>query len=175
MASVANNEANVERATVPGASAICYLALRIARLSWFDADTVCGSRDWPYLWKESTPAIHTVDREVRNDGRSSLRRANELEYVGEAFTTGQKLSARKFISGQLARTLLLGVVSLVMYLAIFTNQAAVTKYYTGGGVFALVVVTTAVAFALVHGTFASRILEGLLFRTANREKDRGGH
>lgn len=66
-----------------------------------------------------------------------------------------------------------GVLSLIMYLAIFLNQDLVTRYFTSGGVFSLVIVATALAFALVHGTFASHVLENLRFKAANQQE--GGH
>lgn len=175
MGSVASNQADVERPTVSGVTALHGIARRIARLSSFDFDAVSASPDWPYLWKKSTPAVVASDQLVSKDAVFPVRSTNELDHANEALAAGRRVSARTIVNAQLAKTLLWGVVSLVMYLAILTNQATVTKYYTGGGVFAFVVVATALAFALVHGTFASRILEGLLFRAANRDKNGGGH
>lgn len=52
-----------------------------------------------------------------------------------------------------------GVISLTMYLLVFLNQDTVTEYFTKGGAYAIVVVITALAFALIHGSFANYLLE----------------
>ena len=59
----------------------------------------------------------------------------------------------------LVRAILFGAFSLSAYLLIFLNHETVTEYFTRGGVYTLAVVGTAVAFSLIHGTFANYILE----------------
>ncbi len=57
------------------------------------------------------------------------------------------------------RVLFWGAVSAGMYVLVFLNQGAVTDHFTRGGVFALVVVVTALAFSLIHGSFANYLLD----------------
>lgn len=81
------------------------------------------------------------------------------------------LPANHDLRKRMTRIISWGVFSVIIYLAIFLNQPTINKYFTSGGVFALVTVATALAFALIHGTFASHVLENLNFRAANRKKE----
>lgn len=71
------------------------------------------------------------------------------------------------------RTIIWGIISLAAYLLIFLNQEVVTKYFTQGGFFALVVIITAIAFSVIHGAFANYLLEALGIHAIQKEK--GGH
>ncbi|MDQ0286755.1 multisubunit Na+/H+ antiporter MnhB subunit [Desulfofundulus luciae] len=62
------------------------------------------------------------------------------------------------------QAILWGIISLVAYLALFLNQEFVTHYFAQGGVFAIAVVLTAMAFSFIHGAFASYLLETLGIR-----------
>jgi hypothetical protein len=121
---------------------------KVAGLS-FDADAVYESKDWPYLWPKTNP-VQTIDRVLPTEEERVERKARRKRVM---------------------RISCWGIVSLAMYLGIFLNQGTITEYFTQGGYFALAVVGTALAFALVHGTFASYVLENLNFRAANRSKD----
>jgi peptidoglycan/LPS O-acetylase OafA/YrhL len=59
----------------------------------------------------------------------------------------------------LRRALLWGAISLSIYLAVFLNQDLVTRYFTKGGVFALVIILTALTVSLIHGSFANYTIE----------------
>jgi peptidoglycan/LPS O-acetylase OafA/YrhL len=59
----------------------------------------------------------------------------------------------------LKRAFLWGVISLSIYLAVFLNQDIVTRYFTKGGVFAIVIIVTALAVSLIHGSFANYTIE----------------
>ena len=59
----------------------------------------------------------------------------------------------------LKRAVFWGVISLSIYLAVFLNQDTVTRYFTKGGVFALVIIVTALAVSLVHASFASYTID----------------
>ena len=139
---VANNKINTEVSTINAKHSI----KKMARLS-FNADAIYESKDWPYLW----------------------RKANSPKPVQKAFSTEEELAKRKARRCRLAKTSLWGIISLVMYLALFLNQGIVTKYFTRGGSFTLAIVATALVFALVHGTFAGHVLENLNYKAANRE------
>jgi hypothetical protein len=82
------------------------------------------------------------------------------------------LSSRRTWIKVVARAILFGAVSASAYLLVFLNEDTVTKYFTRGGVYAVAVIATAIAFSLIHGTFASYVLELLGIRP-NQGKD--GH
>lgn len=52
-----------------------------------------------------------------------------------------------------------GIVTLVAYLLVFAHQETVTNYLTRGGVFAILVIVTALLFSFIHGAFANYFLE----------------
>jgi peptidoglycan/LPS O-acetylase OafA/YrhL len=59
----------------------------------------------------------------------------------------------------LVRAILFGALSLSAYLLVFLNEETITKYFSRGGIYCIVVVVTAIAFSLIHGTFANYVLE----------------
>jgi hypothetical protein len=71
----------------------------------------------------------------------------------------------------LRRALFWGAVSVGMYLLVFLNQDAVTQHFTKGGIFALVVVLTALAFSLIHGSFANYLLDLSGIRPLQEKKE----
>lgn len=101
-----------------------------------------------------------------------MRKANEILSLNQSISV-PGLSARRIWNKRIARILSWGIISLLMYLAVFLNQEIITKYFTQGGFFAIVIVFTALAFAFVYGTFANYVLESLNFKAVNRKKD--GH
>ena len=143
MESIAANKLNSARSTTN----VKGLVKKVANLS-FDADAVYESKDWPYLWPKS-----------------------EVQTIEKTFPTMEELAERKARTRRIVKICGFGVLSLVMYMGVFLNQAMITEYFTKGGYFALAVVGTAIAFALVHGTFAGHVLENLNFRAANQSKD----
>lgn len=143
MESIAANKLNSARSTTN----VKGLVKKVANLS-FDADAVYESKDWPYLWPKS-----------------------EVQTIEKTFPTMEELAKRKARTRRIVKICGFGVLSLVMYMGVFLNQAMITEYFTKGGYFALAVVGTAIAFALVHGTFAGHVLENLNFRAANQSKD----
>ena len=143
MESIAANKLNSASSTAN----VKGLVKKVANLS-FDADAVYESKDWPYLWPKS-----------------------EVQTIEKTFPTMEELAERKARTRRIVKICGFGVLSLVMYMGVFLNQAMITEYFTKGGYFALAVVGTAIAFALVHGTFAGHVLENLNFRAANQSKD----
>lgn len=67
--------------------------------------------------------------------------------------------------------ILWGSISAAMYLAVFTNQQAVNDYFTRGGVYAIPVIVTALAFSFAHGAFANFFIDVLGFKPLGK----GGH
>jgi len=123
---------------------------KMTRLS-FDAEEIYGSKDWPHLWQK----------------------ANLPLAMTKAFSKDEELAKRKGRNRRFVKIFLWGIASLSMYLVLFINQGIVTEYFTRGGFFTLAIVVTAIAFALVHGSFAGHILEDLNNKAVNR--DRGEH
>jgi len=69
------------------------------------------------------------------------------------------------------RALFWGAISVSMYVLVFLNQDAVTQHFTKGGAFALVVVLTALAFSLIHGSFANYLLDLSGIRPLQEKKE----
>ncbi len=63
-------------------------------------------------------------------------------------------------------TLLSGAVSISSYILLYAHQEWVTRNFTHGGVYAVLPIVTAFYFSLVHGTFASCLLQVLGLRVA---------
>ena len=57
----------------------------------------------------------------------------------------------------IGRTIGLGLGSVALYAAVFTNSGTVMKYFTKGGIFAALPILTVFAFSFVHGAFASNL------------------
>jgi hypothetical protein len=114
----------------------------------FDADAINESQEWPYLWRKTN-----------------------VKSRKKAVSSIEEMARKRARNRRFAKISLWGLVSIIMYLAIFLNQAFITKYFTQGGFFALAIVVTALSFALVHGTFAGYVLENLNYKAANRVKD----
>ena len=58
-------------------------------------------------------------------------------------------------------TVVVGAVSLVMYVALFTHQEWVTETFTKGGYYAAYPIVAAFLFSFIHGAFASNLLSSL--------------
>ncbi len=67
-----------------------------------------------------------------------------------------------------------GIISLSIYLAVFLNQDTVTRYFTKGGVFALVIIVTALAVSLIHGSFANYTIDLSGIKPWQDGKQKGG-
>lgn len=74
-------------------------------------------------------------------------------------------------AGSVWKLILWGITSMALYLAVFTNQQAVTDYFTRGGVYAVPVIVTALVFSFVHGAFAHFFIEVIGFKPLGK----GGH
>jgi peptidoglycan/LPS O-acetylase OafA/YrhL len=76
----------------------------------------------------------------------------------------------------LKRAFFWGVISLSIYLAVFLNQDFVTRHFTRGGIFALVIIVTALAVSLIHGSFANYTIDISGIRPYQDGKQQeGGH
>ena len=64
---------------------------------------------------------------------------------------------RRTVGKLIGRTIGLGLGSVALYAAVFTNSDTVMKYFTKGGIFAALPIVTVFAFSFVHGAFASNL------------------
>jgi hypothetical protein len=77
-------------------------------------------------------------------------------YQGEqvmAKEVHEKMSRGKLIG----RTVGMGLASVALYAAVFTNSGTVMKYFTKGGLYAALPIITVFAFSFVHGAFTSNL------------------
>ena len=97
--------------------------------------------------------------------------AGEIKKLARVTEANDALPARRIQGTTLMRAIMWGIFSLGAYLLLFLNQEAVTRYFTKGGIFALVIIITALAFSLIHGSFAGYVLEILGIRPLRHDKD----
>jgi hypothetical protein len=97
--------------------------------------------------------------------------AGEIEKLVTAKEANITFLAHRGRSKTLRQAILWGVFSVGAYLLIFLNQEAITQYFTKGGIFALAVIITPLVFSIIHGSFASYVLEILGIRPLRQDKD----
>lgn len=89
--------------------------------------------------------------------------ANIAQPVSEVAQSGSEsisdTKAHRAWVKPLVRSILFGIISVSAYLLLFLNEGTVTEHFSRGGVYTLAVVGTAIAFSLIHGTFANYVLE----------------
>ena len=73
--------------------------------------------------------------------------------------------------GTAGKAALWGAVSVAIYVALFLNQDAATHHFTKGGVYALAIIVTALAFSTIHGSFASHMIDLSGIRPLQEEEE----
>lgn len=71
------------------------------------------------------------------------------------------------------QAILWGIISLLAYLIIFSNEQTINDYFSRGGHFAVLVIATAFLFSFIHGAFANYLVEAMGFKAISKAK--GGH
>jgi hypothetical protein len=61
----------------------------------------------------------------------------------------------------IVKMIIMGIISLSAYIAVFTNQDIITKYATKGGYYAALPIVAVFFFSFVHGPFANYVLSVL--------------
>ncbi len=56
------------------------------------------------------------------------------------------------------KALLFGIVSLVLYVLVFTNEQFVRETWAKGGVYAVLPLATVFVFSFIHGNFADGLM-----------------
>lgn len=59
------------------------------------------------------------------------------------------------------KVIALGLLSLVLYVAVFTNEVYVREIWAKGGVYAALPILTVFIFSFVHGSFANYVFSVL--------------
>ncbi len=68
------------------------------------------------------------------------------------------------------KAIILGIISIFSYVALFSNQEIVTNISTKGGVYSALPILAVFYFSLIHGAFASNILSMLGIEAAKKKK-----
>ena len=80
----------------------------------------------------------------------------------------EKTSRSKLIG----RTIGLGIASVALYAAVFTNTGTVMKYFTKGGAYAALPIITVFVFSFVHGAFTSNLWSALGIEATKKTQPR---
>ncbi len=70
-----------------------------------------------------------------------------------------------------APMILMGVVSAILYATLLAQQDVVNKYFTLGGAFAFLPITTALLFSFVHGNFTGSFWTVLGVEASKKKKE----
>jgi uncharacterized membrane protein HdeD (DUF308 family) len=61
----------------------------------------------------------------------------------------------------IGKMILMGIISISAYIAVFTHQNIITEYTTKGGYYAALPIAAVFFFSFVHAPFASYVLSAL--------------
>ena len=67
--------------------------------------------------------------------------------------------------------IILGIVSLALYVGLLTQQEVVNEYFTKGGVYAFLPIAAAFLFSLVHGNFTGNFWTVLGIEASKKKKE----
>ena len=67
--------------------------------------------------------------------------------------------------------IILGVISLALYVGLLTQQEVVNEYFTKGGVYAFLPIGAAFLFSLVHGNFTGNFWTVLGIEASKKKKE----
>jgi drug/metabolite transporter superfamily protein YnfA len=70
-----------------------------------------------------------------------------------------------------AAVIILGVISLALYIVLLSQQEMVNQYFTKGGVYAFLPIATAFLFSLVHGNFTGNFWTVLGIEASKKKKE----
>ncbi|MBF0319108.1 MAG: hypothetical protein HQL01_04805 [Nitrospirae bacterium] len=75
----------------------------------------------------------------------------------------------KFKKRHFGKAIVLGIVSLVLYTILFTEQHVLNEVFAKGGYYALLPIATAFLFSFVHGNFTGNFWD-IIGISAKKEK-----
>ena len=67
--------------------------------------------------------------------------------------------------------IILGIISLALYVGLLTQQEVVNQYFTKGGVYAFLPIATAFIFSFVHGNFTGNFWTVLGVEASKKKKE----
>jgi len=67
--------------------------------------------------------------------------------------------------------IILGIVSLALYVGLLAQQEVVNEYFTKGGVYAFLPIAAAFLFSLVHGNFTGNFWTVLGVEASKKKKE----
>jgi drug/metabolite transporter superfamily protein YnfA len=67
--------------------------------------------------------------------------------------------------------IILGIISLVLYVFLLTEQEIVNTYFTKGGMYAFLPIATAFIFSFVHGNFTGNFWTLLGVEASKKKKE----
>ncbi len=67
--------------------------------------------------------------------------------------------------------IILGIVSLALYVGLLTQQEVVNQYFTKGGVYAFLPIAAAFLFSVVHGNFTGNFWTVLGIEASKKKKE----
>jgi hypothetical protein len=67
--------------------------------------------------------------------------------------------------------IILGIISLALYVGLLTQQEVVNEYFTKGGVYAFLPIGAAFLFSLVHGNFTGNFWTVLGIEASKKKKE----
>lgn len=88
-------------------------------------------------------------------GRVSRNRQERKKFYGDK---NMEATNRK---GHFLKTLIFGTMTAIFYAAVFSNSDFLMRYFTRGGLYALLPVATVFAFSYAHGSFTSNFWSAL--------------
>jgi hypothetical protein len=113
--------------------------------------------------KDLNQAVKRIDFVITDAGIKDEEITGEIPlpvfsisgYQGEMIMAKEteKKSRRKLLT----QTIGMGVASVALYAAVFTNTDTVMKYFTKGGLYAALPIVTVFVFSFVHGAFTSNL------------------
>ena len=67
--------------------------------------------------------------------------------------------------------IILGIISLALYVVLLTKQEVVNEYFTKGGIYAFLPIATAFIFSFVHGNFTGNFWTLLGIEASKKKKE----
>lgn len=71
----------------------------------------------------------------------------------------------------IGKMIALGIISAALYLVLLSEQDIINDYMSRGGLFALLPITVAFIFSLVHGSFTGKFWTVLGIEAAKKKKE----
>lgn len=81
------------------------------------------------------------------------------------------MSQSKHKKKPIGKLILMGVVSIALYIALLLNQDIINSYFGRGGIYALFPIVVAFIFSFVHGSFTGNFWTVLGIEAAKKKRE----